>query len=137
MFDILRKVYLFLKFGCPHLWMDKKWNRSSWPGILIVTIKTLINIAKIMSKSRISLKTSEPIIHIPIYIPYGTWITFEVFLFVFKFRHLHYQKRKFFSLNLSHLFYQKRNFVNVKTITLPCFYKLYNLDNTFIIGRLP
>ena len=61
---------------------------------------------------------------------------YEVFLFVFKFRHLHYQKRKFFSLNLSHLFYQKRNFVNVKTITLPCFYKLYNLDNTFIIGRL-
>ena len=41
-------------------------------GILFVISKTEMNIARIINRSRISLKTSEPTIHVPIY----SWITF-------------------------------------------------------------
>ena len=41
-------------------------------GILFVISKTEMNIARIINKSRISLKTSEPTTHIPIY----SWIIF-------------------------------------------------------------
>ena len=41
-------------------------------GILFVIIKTYINIARIISISRISLKTLEPMIDVPIYL----WIKF-------------------------------------------------------------